>query len=662
MDGLSKPHEIAQRLVELGYGGAAVTDHGNLSGAPAFAKAIKDACRCSHQKVLHQSGACSKCGCGKFESAGLKPILGEEFYVPRKDASVKGKENWELAHLCVLAKNQEGWKNLIRASSASYLPEFFYRKPRLDLERLAVFGQGQFIVFSGHMGSDLANVIFEDYRKAYGARTYEEARSLVRKDWREAVTNEVVRYQTLFGAENFYLEIQLIDWENLPASLVVGRILRDVGKKLGVKRVATADSHYVWQDQAPDHRVLLCSAMDTTLQEVKRRLENDEDVGLAAFFRSNRYHIPSLDEMKEIHEPDELACSLEIAERCESYEIGGAPLLPKFDCPDGLTPEAYMKKICVGGWKKLIEPIVKRDEAKRKVYADRVRYELDVLNGAGLAPYFLIVWDYIRYTYEELKSRTGFGRGSGAGCLASYLMGITRKADPVKYDLWFERFYNAGRNSPGRVALPDIDTDFRTSDRDAVIAYARRKYGDANVAQMRTFSRMQGRGALKDVLRVHGACSPQDMNLITAPIPDESEISDDLQGMLEETGESSIIRWALLHNGEALKEWCVLKEDGSLDGPYAPFFGQAMRLEGTYRHGSRHPSGVIISPVPIADVCPMVWDKSSEQMIVGVDMKQAELLGLVKFDILGVRVLDKLMDAEAMIRGEEYVQEKAGSG
>jgi DNA polymerase-3 subunit alpha len=275
LDGLSKPEQIAARIAECGYGGAALTDHGTISGSPAFLKAMT--------------------------KKKLKPILGCEFYLCQQDATIRSQENAALSHLCVLAKNQDGWKNLMRASSASCRPEVSYRKPRLDLGRLAAFSNGTFIVFSGHMGSDLANVCFQEPKLAYGARSYDEARGLVAPDWEARVTAAIRRYQSLFGKENFYLEIQLVDHKNLPAALVVARILRHASKKLGVPKVATADSHYCRREDAADQRVLLCSAMDTTMKEVQRKLDNAEEVGLGAFFKSNNYHIPSLDEMRELH-------------------------------------------------------------------------------------------------------------------------------------------------------------------------------------------------------------------------------------------------------------------------------------------------------------------------------------------------------------------------
>lgn len=648
LDGLSKPDQIAARLLECGYEGSALTDHGTISGVPAFTKFLGSICRGCRRP---NKNTC-RCGPGNYAPAKLKPIAGCEFYVCRDDATNKTPENGKLAHLCVLAKGQDGWRNLMRASSASYRPEHSYRKPRLSVEQIAAFGKGEFITFSGHLGSDLANVVFTDFKAAYSARTYEEAKALVHPDWEARVTAEVRRYQTAFGADNFYLEIQLVDAKNIPAALVVARILRHVGRKLGVRRLATADSHYCRREDAADQRVVLCTAFETTMPAVRGRMDREEDVQLGAFFRSNNYHIPSPEEMRELHgdHPDELENTLEVAKRCSGIAISGKPLFPVFPHTGGLTQDDYLKAQCRRGWDRLVKgrvPPPKLPEYEQRLW----QTEMPVIEGTDgfLAAYFNVKGDIVRYAREQLRSKTGLGRGSAAGCLISYLTGITR-LDPIPFNLSFARFYNAGRNAPGRIALPDIDSDFRIRDREKVIDYIRNLYGHDKVAQMATFSRMQGRGAMKDVLRVHERCSFEQMNRITEFIPDEAEIADQLQLMMEETGEASIIRWALENTPDQLKEWAFLRDDGEIDGPLALDFAQAIRLEGTKRNMGKHASGIIICSETLADICPMVWDKGSGEMMVGVDMRDAEEMGLVKVDILGLRTLDCIADAEEIIR------------
>jgi len=649
LDGLSKPEQIAERIIENGFAGCALTDHGTIAGVPSFLSALGSVCKCGHPKRIHHNGEeCQKgCGCKKFEKAGVKAIAGCEFYIAQRDATVRDKTNGFHSHLCVLAKNPAGWKGLVQASSASNKPEVFYRKPRLDLERLASYSKGNFITFSGHMGSDLANCLFAEPKAAFGARTYEQAKGMLRSDWLEQAKLTIARYKSLFGEKNFWVEIQLVDHANLPPSVVVAECLREAAFQTHTPSVATADSHYPRMEDAADQRILLCSALETTLKEVQRKLDAAEDVGLGAFFKSNRYHIPTSGEMLELHTDEELSNARLIGEMCEPIKISGKPMLPTFQCPGGMTPDDYLRQLARDGWtKKITTKVPKKDQAK---YAERVKSELQVLTEAGLSSYFLIVQDFIRFAVEQLKSRVGEGRGSAAGCLVSYLIGIT-KIDPLAFGLIFERFYNAGRNTKDRVALPDIDSDFPIRIRELVIAYIRQKYGEDRVCQMVTFSRMQGRGAMKDVLRARERCNYEEMNRITEHIPDESAIADELQEMMEETGESSIIHWALENNAEALKEWCFINDKGDLEGPLAIEFAQAIRLEGTKRSQGKHASGLIITSEVLSDIVPMVFDKSSGHMIVGVDMRDAEEMGLVKFDILGLRTLDCIMGAENIIR------------
>ncbi len=587
--------------------------------------------------------------CLGYEKAPLKSIVGSEFYLCKQLATERTKENRSLSHLVVLAKNRDGWRNLIKATSEANRPEHFYHKPRLDLARLASFAGNQWVVFSGHPGSDLANVCFGDPRAAYSATSYEEAKSYT-KPWKELqadVLEMAGRYQDLFGKENFFLEVQLIDAENMPAAQIIAKIMRWASKQTGIECVATPDAHYPSSDDAGDQRVLLCSAIDTTLREVHQKLAANEEVGLGGFFRSNRYHIPSPTEMTAIHEPDELNTTLKIADMCEAFDISHKPRLPAFECPGGINPNDYLKQLCREGWKRKVLTKIPKDQ--HQTYKERVEKELGVLQEAGLAPYFLIVWDYCRYAQQILKCKTPRGRGSAAGSLVSHLLNIT-DCDPIEHQLLFERFYNSGRNTKDRVALPDIDCDFPISKREQVITYIRQKYGDGRVSQMATFGRMQGREALTAVFRAHDWGTFEQRKEITAHVPDEAAISDELQEMREETGEASIIRWALENEAEALSEYCVLEKDDSLSGPLARYFSQAIRLEGSKRSQGKHAAGIIISPVDLAEECPMLYDKSSDLMVAGFEMYDVEALGLTKMDVLGLAVLDKIQGTVATLR------------
>lgn len=624
LDGLSKPTDIAERIVELGLPGCALTDHGSLFGSVEFSKAMK--------------------------KVGKKAILGCELYVSDLDASIQNKDN-KTSHLVVLAKNLQGWKKLVKLTSESNHPELFYRKPRLDINRLAKYCNDDLISFSGHMGSELANVLFLDPKMAFNTQlTAEQIRGILLADWKKRACETADKLANVFGRSNFYVEIQLMDCVVSPAQIVISDCLRQVAKELDLKCVATPDAHYCRKEDAIDQRVILCSALQTTLGVIQQKMDASDDITMGTFFKSDCYHIPSFDELKLVHTEDELRNSLEIGEKCEDYSILRNPILPEYECPNGFTSDSYLRQLCRDGWtKKINGKINKQDEG---VYVERVKQELSVLQGAGLSPYFLIVADIINYVRNN-SWMPGPGRGSAAGCLVSYLTNIT-SIDPIKYDLMFERFYNAGRNTKDRVSMPDIDMDIPTEKRGSIIEYIKNKYGHSKVCQMVSFQTMKGRSSVKDVLRAYGGISFELMNQITKFIPDEAKIADDLQEMKEETGESSIIQWTLENKKNELKEWCQIDKDGNLVGPLAKRFEQAIRLEGTKRGKGRHPAGIIISPFDLDEVCPMILDTESGSLISSWDMYSAEDAGLLKFDVLGVNACDKMMTIQKIAAGENY--------
>ena len=352
--------------------------------------------------------------------------------------------------------------------------------------------------------------------------------------------------------------------------------------------------------------------------------------------------------MLGLHEKDEIDNLQLIDSMGENYLMIKEPSIPNFDCPNKLSQILYLRQLCREGWNKKFSDINSKTE-QYKIYTERIAYELNVIDKSGLSGYFLIVQDYCNWAKSK-NWLVGPGRGSGAGCMISYLLGIT-DVDPIKHELVFERFYNAGRNTSGRVSLPDIDCDFPITKRDLVVEYIRSKYGDGHVSQMITFSRMQGRGSLKDVLRAHGF-SFEESNRITKYIPDESEISEQLQEMRDEDGDSSIIRWALENIPDRLSEYCKIDESGEVTGKLAKEFMQAIRLEGTKRSQGKHAAGIIISDLQLGQICPMIFDKKSKQSIAGLEMSDLESIGLVKFDILGVAVLDKIMGCINFLKGK----------
>ena len=553
-------------------------------------------------------------------SVGVKPILGCELYISHNDSKIKNKDNHRLSHFIVLAKNYEGWRSLIKIVSACNDPDRFYHKPRISLTELADYLNGNILGICGHLGSYLPNLLID-------------------KDATESKKigiDFVSQMKEIFGNDNFFLESQLMDQQHIPVQKELTEFVRDLSKITKTKIICTPDAHYCRKEDSADQRILLCNNLKTTLANINKKILNNEDAPMSCFFKSDNYHILSPEEIINIHTEEEIDNTNYVDSLCEEYSILHKPMLPQFKCPNGYNPDEYLRELCRTGWKEKIANIIPKD--KQQEYVDRVKNELDILQGAGLSSYFLIVQDIVNFVRHN-NWLPGNGRGSAAGCLVSYLIGITG-IDPIKYDLLFERFFNAARSD----AMPDIDVDVPINKRENIIQYIKDTYGHNKVSQMITFNTMKGRGALKEVLRVYDNISFEEMNRITKYIPDEAKIADELQEMKEETGEASIIRWALENNVDKLKEWCYLNDDGVLSGPMAKRFEQAIRLEGTKSNQSKHAAGVAISSQELSEVCPMIYDSKNDQKIAGMEMQDLESLGVIKFDILGIALLDKMMN------------------
>ena len=605
LDGLSQTKHIASRLEEIESPACALTDHGNVSGAIDFNKTV-----------------------GK----SFKAIMGCELYLCEQEATVKSPENSKLKHQVVLAKNLDGWKKLLSIVSSSNLPEHFYYKPRTSFEQLMLLAaedQGNLISFSGHLGSVLANVVLDNV------------------NWKEEGCREAERLQDAFGKDNFYIEIQLIDSLINTKAKEVAEKLREIAAITKIPCVATPDAHYCRREDAHDQRVLLCTALRKSVSEVQQEIEQGKSMSLKAFFESDSYHIPSYEEMKQFHTNDELQNTVDIASMCEEYSNIGPPSPPTFECPSSMSPNEYLRLLCREGWKHKMGS-VSQSNVHFAEYGTRVEKEIAIFTETGLSSYFLIVQDILKYAKGE-GYLVGPGRGSAAGCMVSYLMDITQ-IDPVTHGLIFERFYNAGRNSGNRISMPDIDIDVPKEARNNIIRYIRGQYGKDNVAQIVTFQTLKGRAALKRVMAARGNISFSEQNAITSQILDESKIADDLQDMKDELGTSSVIAWALENKTDKLKEWCELGEGGVLQGKFAKIFEQAIRLENTKIIQSKHAAGVVVSPRPIYDVCPMVIDKGGEELLAGFEGPSCEDVGLLKLDILGIKMLDKVMDISNILK------------
>ena len=599
LDGLSRPEQIADKCAKFEMKSCAITDHGNICGAIQFYQ--------------------------KLKKKGIKPILGIELYICDQDSSIQEKDNASLSHMLLLAKNLTGWKSLIKLVSQSNHPSKFYHKPRVSLKDLEGYMADNFICMTGHLGSVVANHILDDHNNLLS-------------DASNIFDQKISYLYDIFGKHNVFIECQQMDKNYTKEQSLLTNFYRDKAlSHSDLKLIATCDAHYVNQEDAVDQRVLLCNNLKTTFAEIAKR----DNVPLQTFFDSDKYYLLTPDEMKQIHTETELKNTLLVDSMCEDYEILVPPQLPKFTCPEGFLEKDYLYKLCS-------DRLSSVDHADIDIYKDRLDSELNTINKAGLSGYFLIVKDIVDFIRSN-NWLPGPGRGSAAGSLVSYLLDIT-SIDPIKYDLLFERFYNDGRNTEGRISMPDIDVDVPIDKREFVIQHMRDMYGSSKVSQMITFNTLKGRGALKEVLRVYGDISFEETNRITENIPDEAKIADELQEMREEYGEASIIRWALENEGDKLSQWCSIDSEGVLSGPLSKRFEQAIRLEGTKCHQSKHAAGVAVSAQNLDEICPMIYDNKTEQTIAGLEMADLESLGVVKFDILGVALLDKIMNIRDMLK------------
>lgn len=602
LDGAQSTKDVIDFCVKNEYPACGMTNHGNLFDAYSF---NVDA-----------------------QKQGIKPIIGIELYLSGESATIKTPDNRKLSHLCVLSRNYDGWKKLVQINNFANQPSHFYYKPRLSLDELSDFITDDLVAYSGHAGSDLANACITSLN-AYRAETIAEARNYLTD------INDVIKlaekYKSIFT--NFFIEIQLIDEENIPVARLIADMLREVSKRTGIPCVATGDSHYTTKNDAHIQRILLCSALRTTLKTVYNKIANEEEFGLGGFFKSNNYHIPTLLEMEAKHSKAEIQNTIEIANMCENYSLQRKPQLPKLYANDNQT----------------LTDKCRHSTKMNSSYEDRLNKELEVIHRNNLSGYFLMVEDIVKWANSQ-NILCGPSRGSAGGCLISYLLDIT-KIDPLKYGLFFERFYNDGRNTKEKVSLPDIDVDFDRARRGDVINYIKDKYGHDKVAHIMTISTLKGRGAVKEVLRVYNACSQMEMNEITRNIPQEAEISDHLETMRQEKGYSSIIEWTLENEPDSIKQWVQLDGD-KITGEYAKYFELAIKIEGAKKNIGQHASGIIVSNEPLEESIPLV--NQGGELIGGMEMGDLENMGVPKLDILGISTLSRINSTLSLI-GQNHV-------
>ena len=516
-------------------------------------------------------------GCIDFykaaKAAGIKPILGCEVYVApgsRFDKE-KGKEEDRYYHLVLLAETQEGYQNLIKIVSYGFVDGFYY-KPRVDMELLEQYHEG-IIALSACLAGEVARNLARGF--------YEEGKEAA------------LRYEKIFGKGNFFLELQD---HGIPEQRQVNHELIRMSRETGIELVATNDVHYTYSSDAEAHDILLCVQTGKSLKDENRMR-----------YEGGQYYVKSEEEMRRLfpYAPEAIENTGKIAERCNVEIEFGVTKLPKFDVPDGYTAWEYLNKLCFEG-------LDKRYTDNKEELKKRLNYELGVIKDMGYVDYFLIVWDFIRYAREH-GIMVGPGRGSAAGSLVSYTLGIT-KLDPIKYDLLFERFLN-----PERVSMPDIDVDFCFERKDQVV-------------QIVTFGTMAARGVIKDVGRVMDVPYVQ-CDTIAKMIPQELNITID----------------------KAMKANPELKKIYETDETVRKLIDMSRRLEGLPRHTSMHAAGVVISQKPVMEYVPLSRG-SDGSLVTQFTMTTLEELGLLKMDFLGLRTLTVIQNAEKLVRRDKGIE------
>lgn len=512
------------------------------------------------------------------KARGIHPVIGCEVYVTPGSRFERGyaQGQWHR-HLILLCENMEGYRNLIHMVSLSF-SEGFYVRPRVDLDLLRKHSKGLICLSACLAGSIPQALMNGDY---------------------EGAKRQALEFREIFGENNFFLEIQD---HGIEAQKEVNMGLYRLSDETGIPLVATNDAHYLTREDARIQDVLMAIQMGKTVDDPTRMK-----------FETSEFYIKSEEEMFALFptHPDAIARTVEIANRCQVEFEFGKYHLPQFDVPDGYTAREYLDKLCLEG---LHERYPDDDGTVR----ERLDYEINMIDKMGFVDYFLIVSDFIHYAKRN-GIPVGPGRGSAAGSIVSYCLGIT-DLDPIKYSLYFERFLN-----PERVSMPDIDVDFCYVRRPEVIEYVTRKYGADHVAQIVTFGTMAARAAIRDVGRAL-SIPYNEADAVAKQVPMELHITIDR---------------ALTINPE-------LKKMYDSNPTVKNLIDTARALEGMPRHASTHAAGVVITKDPVDTYVPLA--RNDEQMVTQFTMTTLEELGLLKMDFLGLRNLTVIADAEKMIR------------
>ncbi len=563
LDGANRIADLAAAAKSAGMPAMALTDHGNMFGAIDF-----------HRQVSR---------------AGVKPILGIEAYVALGDRKERGPRGSGNNHLVLLARNETGFRNLIKLTSQSYLDGFYYR-PRMDKELLRSHSEG-IICLSACLQGEINQKVL--------AGQAEQAEASARE------------FRTIFGDDGFYLELQD---HTIPEQRQANEILRDIARRTGIPLVATNDCHYLHRDDANAHDILLCIGTQKTL--------NDPD---RLRYASDQFYLKSGTEMAALFpdDPSAIENTLKIAELCQVEIETGKFHLPAFPVPAEYSVDEYFRRVVNEGLEQRLAELRRYnaevlEKFSPELYHQRLASEVEVIQRMDFAGYFLIVWDFIRQA-RETGIPVGPGRGSAAGSLVAYALRIT-DVDPLQYGLLFERFLN-----PDRVSLPDIDIDFCMRRRGEVIQYVNEKYGRDHVAQIITFGTLAAKAVIRDVGRVLG--------IPYAKVDRIAKLLPEMTRSLKAAAETVAPLQAEIADDPQIQE---LVEVGC-------------RLEGLTRHASLHAAGVVIAPRPIAELVPL-YKTSKDEIVTQWDKDVIEELGLLKMDFLGLRTLTVIDDTLRLLR------------
>jgi DNA polymerase-3 subunit alpha len=563
LDGANRLPDVINLVKEAGMPAVALTDHGNMFGAIELYNTAR--------------------------AAGIKPIVGMEAYVAQGSHTERTPGRGSGSnHLVLLARNEDGYRNLLKLTSRAYLEGFYY-KPRVDKELLRKHSEG-LICLSACLQGEINQHIVQS-----------------REQEAEASAREFLE---IFGEGNFYLEMQD---HGIPEQRLANEVIRRISRKLGIPLVASNDAHYLKKDDHFAHDVLLCIGTQKNVSDPDRLR-----------YYSDNFYVKSADEMHALFPNDHAALenTVAIAERCDLVIPTGTFHLPEFPVPEGYTLQSYFEKVVRDGLDERLAELRKRGGSRHAedVYRQRLEYEIQVIEKMGFPGYFLVVWDFIRHAREN-DIPVGPGRGSAAGSLVAYALRITN-VDPLQYDLLFERFLN-----PDRISMPDIDIDFCMRRRGEVIHYVGEKYGRDRVAQIITFGTLAAKAVIRDVGRV--------MGLPYAKVDRIAKLIPDMTKSLADAVKDNDAMAAEMKDPEVKQVIEVGK-----------------RLEGLTRHASVHAAGVVITPRPLDDLVPLykVTKGDEEQIMTQWDMTIIESLGLLKMDFLGLRTLTVIDDAVKIVR------------